>query len=101
LAKFNLRLVSRWKQALFVGFASGVLCVLVDIDHVLGVVFFSCPFIPQEHQYGCRLLHPYFVPVGWGLIGAYLALMAGWILYLVYNADGSTPAIDTETIMDD
>lgn len=73
-------------EAFWSGILSGVVSVLLDLDHVACGLLGLAPLDPLAREYGCRLLHHLFVPVGLALDGLVIACSIGCILYMVYHA---------------
>jgi hypothetical protein len=73
-----------WKQAFLVSLFCGVIGVFIDIDHLICVLFYDVPIIPQEHQYGCRLWHFCLLDVALFIGGFGITLGIGLFIYMVY-----------------
>ena len=80
------------KHALLAGLLFGAVGVLVDVDHIVCAVAGYAPWNPEAHEYGCRLWHNDYRVIAWYLIGAVIALVAGWIIGVAYHA--TRPAAD-------
>jgi len=87
----------RRKQALFVILVSGIFGVLLDLDHIVCAVLGLGEIDPEKGNYGCRLLHDYFVPAGYIIGGIILTCLVGWVLFVVYSAIG-TIATDNSVV---
>ena len=74
------RILRRWKQALHVGFRCGVVGVLIDFDHVICAAIRGWSIVETG---GCRLYHPYLLPISCLLAGVAIALGIGLLLNLV------------------
>ncbi len=83
MARLRNRLSDRRIKALLIICFMGISGVLVDLDHVVCLVFY--PGIAEEAA-GCRLWHIYLLPLSGLVLCAAGALGFGLLVYLVRNA---------------
>ena len=83
-------LVSRIGQALLVFGGSGVLGILVDLDHLICATANHIPLWPPPNLYGCKVWHIYLPHISGGILGLAFALGIGFVLYLVYDTTWRT-----------
>ena len=88
MARLISGVVKRCSQALVVGICGGIIGVLIDFDHVICAVLRGESIV---ETYGCRLIHPYLLPLSCLIFGAAIALGAGLLLAVVGNAAGTAP----------
>ena len=91
-SNLDLSRSARRSRSLLAGLLFGAVGVLVDVDHIVCVVAGYAPWNPEAHEYGCRLWHNDYRVIAWYLIGAVIALVAGWIIGVAYHA--TRPAAD-------
>ena len=85
MAGFISRVGQRCVQALAAGLLAGCVSVLVDFDHVICAVLRGQSIV---ETYGCRLLHPYLLPLSCLLGGVAVALGIGLLLGVVEHTAG-------------
>ena len=83
MAGFRNRISDRRIKALLIVCFLGISGVLVDLDHIVCLVFY--PGIAEEAT-GCRLWHPYILPISGALLCIAGALGIGLFVYVVRNA---------------
>lgn len=76
----------RRAASFLIGFFCGCLGVLADLDHLVCVAAGLGEWDPAKGVFGCRLFHPFYLLFGWWGVGAALSCVAGWIVFLVYDA---------------
>ncbi len=91
MAKLRNRLSDRRIKALLVVCFMGITGVLVDLDHIVCIVFY--PGIAEEAT-GCRLWHPYLLPLSGLVICIAGALGFGLLVYVVRNAAGTAAELN-------
>ena len=64
----------------------GVCGVLLDLDHILCLIAKMGIWQPETGQFGCRLLHPYFVWLLWWFFDCAIAYAIGSLMALIYDA---------------
>ena len=83
MAGLRNRFSDRRVKALLIVCFLGISGVLVDLDHIVCLVFY--PGIAEEAT-GCRLWHPYILPISGTLLCIAGALGIGLFVYVVRHA---------------